>query len=65
MDPIANLQEQLGIADQLIDIDPDSMSHQEMQSAIDNGVRLAELVRSLDEWITNGGFLPPRWKVQG
>lgn len=24
-------------------------------------LRLAELVSSLDEWLTNGGFLPEAW----
>lgn len=56
MDPNANLDEQLQLADRILafdelgDIDPD------------DSVRLAELVKSLDEWITNGGFLPSAWQ---
>jgi hypothetical protein len=26
------------------------------------GDRLAELVHSLDDWLSNGGFLPKRWQ---
>jgi hypothetical protein len=28
----------------------------------EDGVRLAELVVALDEWIRKGGFLPYRWR---
>lgn len=52
MDPNANLEEQLRIADAI-----------ESGTADDDDIaRLAELVRSLDEWLTNGGFLPSAWQ---
>jgi hypothetical protein len=53
MDPNANLKEQLDIARKLLD-DP---------IGEDDVDRLAELVVALDEWISNGGFLPKRWQT--
>lgn len=49
MDPDANLEEQLLIAN-----NPDEME-------ISDGLRLAELVMSLHNWIRGGGFLPKAW----
>ena len=28
----------------------------------EHGLRLADLNEALDEWITNGGFLPEAWR---
>ncbi len=55
MDPNANLQEQLRIVKRLlhestIADDPEVL-----------GVRLAELVEALDEWIRMGGAFPKSW----
>lgn len=60
MDPEANLQEQLQLAQSLIDayeggedIDPEDI------------VRLSDLVLALNEWITKGRFLPTSWRKVG
>lgn len=55
MDPNANLSESLTLADDLAN-DPE---------ASDGAARLAELVLSLNEWITRGGFLPDTWRQSG
>lgn len=56
MDPDANLKEQLRLVRRLsAQIDSD---HEPDAGDVD---RLCELVRSLDEWIAGGGFLPERW----
>ncbi len=53
MDPDANLKELLELAEHLLDQDePDS-------NDVDS---LCELVQALDGWLSNGGFLPERWK---
>ena len=52
MDPNANLAEQRRIAARMIENDEDRPLL---------AYRLAELVEALDEWITNGGFLPSAW----
>lgn len=54
MDPDANLSEQRRIIARMLD---------GTSEAIDTGdaVRLAELARALDEWITRYGFLPAEW----
>ena len=55
MDPDANLQEQIELATAILfgGLDPEPG-----QAA---GYRLAELVLSLDEWLTHQGFPPERW----
>lgn len=52
MDPEANLAEQLRLCERISRGDHD-------ESDVD---RLVELVLSLHEWITRGGFLPARWR---
>lgn len=57
MDPDANLKEQRELAALI-------------QSQLDEGetpdeddvLRLSELVIALDEWISNGGFVPAAWR---
>jgi hypothetical protein len=56
MDPNANLNEQLELAERIaarrgIESDDDAA----------DAARLAELVLALDDWIVQGGFLPGRW----
>lgn len=51
MDPNANLEEQLRLAARLMLEDGDDR----------DALRLAELVKALDAWLTNGGFLPQEW----
>jgi hypothetical protein len=58
MDPDANLAEQLRWAERLTE---DRFSNDRERCAA--GVRLAELVQALDEWIRRGGFVPDRWHV--
>jgi hypothetical protein len=55
MDPKANLKEQLEIASWFLDVECEDRSD---DIALDLAVRLAELVRSLDEWMRAGGFSP-------
>lgn len=52
MDPNANLLEQREIVSRMLD----------SRGKKGDGERLAELVEALDEWISNGGFLPSRWQ---
>lgn len=57
MDPNANLEEQLRLAESILNeeaVDTDDL--------IRDSQRLAELVQALDEWINNGGFLPTAWR---
>lgn len=61
MDPDANLTEQLSLAaDVLETVWPDGLSP-EAEEMFDKAGRLAELVSSLNDWITSGGFLPKPW----
>jgi len=57
MDPDTNLREQLQLAKKI-------MRHVDKGKPIDldDVDRLADLVVSLDDWITRGGFLPQRWE---
>jgi len=55
MDPDENLKEQLQLAGAIIHLaDQD-------YDATEDAVRLAELVRALNDWISRGGFLPGAW----
>lgn len=59
MDPNANLKEMLELASSIQEI-----YEQEDGNGIDldDANRLAQLVESLNGWITNGGFLPAAWQ---
>lgn len=61
MDPDANLEEALRLAEALIKDDPDTFDSSAAHGAISDGQRLAELVTALDGWIRKGGFLPKVW----
>lgn len=50
MDPTANLAEQRRIVERIVNGDSSA-----------DWSRLAELVEALDNWISNGGFLPQQW----
>lgn len=54
MDPNANLQHLRSLAEQLIE--PADDTADSLLAA-----ELAEHVLALNEWITNGGFLPAQW----
>lgn len=64
MDPSENIKEQRLLIGRLLDNENDDKE----EGSIDSGdaVRLAELARALDEWISSGGLLPWSWrKVRG
>ena len=56
MDPNANLQEQLKLAEAI-----QSSAHRSDEYILSDALRLAELVEALDGWITKKGFPPDRW----
>ena len=56
MDPDANLQEQITLANGIIE-----SAENETGEIILQAIRLAELVLSLDEWLTHQGFPTERW----
>jgi len=53
MDPNANLEEQLRLANKIL----------AGVGYASDGVRLAELVLALDHWLNTSGFLPARWEA--
>ena len=54
MDPNTNLKDQRDIIARIDTGEVDSYLFD----------RLIELTRALDEWLTNGGFLPSSWTVR-
>jgi hypothetical protein len=54
MDPDANLLEQRQIVQRMLSAD---------EVDISDALRLAELVKDLDHWLSKGGFRPHRWRV--
>jgi hypothetical protein len=55
MDPNANLEEMLELAESLLNADRyENFPRQDAE-------RLSELVQALDGWLSAGGFLPSRW----
>lgn len=66
MDPNANLNELLSLAEQIADAQDEDDGEQD-DSTFPDGFdrsdlyRFAELVQALDEWLTKGGFKPDRW----
>jgi hypothetical protein len=59
MDPNANLDEQLSLAESMIQAYNDPNSNGIDQ---DDANRLAEFVQALHSWISSGGFLPKQWE---
>lgn len=62
MDPDANLQEQRETRARMREIEnlaDMERSHEYTHLAM----RLNELSKALDEWITNGGFVPKAWAL--
>lgn len=59
MDPNANLSEQLDLAAELL------TQHEHTQEKLSeyDTARLCELVLTLNNWISSGGFLPDRWEL--
>lgn len=75
MDPDSNLEEQLKLADSLLETldgveeledggtDDEGMTRDDLiDEVLSDSGRLAELVASLDGWICKGGFLPKAWR---
>jgi len=54
VDPDANIEEQLKLAERIND--PNRTWSNE------DACRLAELVVALDEWLADGNFVPGRWR---
>lgn len=61
MDPTANINEQREIAARIMVAVDCADSAGDFTVDKDDAYRLAELVQSLDQWISGGGFLPARW----
>lgn len=61
MDPNANLNEQLELAEEMLKAYEDEDGNGIDQ---DDAARLAELVRALDGWLSSRGFLPKRWSME-
>lgn len=65
MDPDANLNEQRELAASILetlDVDEDDVENIDIDELRYDVERLAELVQSLDTWISRGGFLPKDWR---
>ena len=62
MDPNANLKEQRKIASIILEWFDTATEEADFPET--EAQRLAELVQSLDEWISKGGFLPDAWVKQ-
>ena len=59
MDPDANLEQQLSLADTII-ADATAFGTVDVEYAH----RLAHLIFALDKWLVYGGTLPNRWRKQ-
>lgn len=68
MDPNTNLDEQLYLAAEIRKIITGAadgfLNADERANLMSKGLRLAELIESLDHWITGGGFVPDRWNAR-
>jgi len=62
MDPDANLEEQLSLAQSIIEGDNVDPEGHHVVSSPEDAERLAELVLALHEWIQKGGALPSAWE---
>ena len=58
MDPNANWEEQLRLAQAILDGDGEQREGEGLSQDAD---RLAELVLALNDWIRGGGFPPAAW----
>lgn len=67
MDPTANLEEQLALANDLVNLQVSDEGlaalPEELAEVVDCASQLAERVIALNEWITKGGFLPRPWDM--
>lgn len=67
MDPNANLTAQRRLCDRIRAVQDTEPTHdvrlmaEQVATLAQYGTELAELVESLDAWITAGGFLPGAW----
>lgn len=62
MDPNENLRETLELCRLLRDGADNDDDDFDAGEGVD---RLLELVEALDGWLSNGGFLPTRWRREG
>jgi hypothetical protein len=69
MDPNANLEQQLDLAREITEDNPDADNLEAVEAFNERqqmrADQLAEHVIALHEWITNGGFLPSEWEAPG
>jgi hypothetical protein len=62
MDPDANLEEQLSLAQSIIEGDNVDPEGHHVAPSPEDAERLAELVLALHEWIQKGGAMPAVWE---
>lgn len=62
MDPNANLDELLILANGFLEAADEDDEEAREPIDVDVVIRMAELVTALDGWIRGGGFLPTQWK---
>lgn len=63
MDPTANLEEQLKLAQKIIKAcEIDMVPAVLTRIVAADGQRLAELVDALDGWVRKGGAMPEQWE---
>jgi hypothetical protein len=62
MDPQANLDEQIALAQSLTDSEQTCGCGAGAHIDTGDAVRLAELVLALNDWLASGGFAPERRK---
>lgn len=67
MDPNSNLKDQVELAKAILAAalaaaeTADDGEVEDGQSFFENAINLSEMVLALDQWLSNGGFLPTRW----
>ena len=62
MDPNATLEQIRDLYTNLVDLLDEEYAVGRGKFG-DDAIRLAELVEALDEWLSNGGFLPKAWAI--
>jgi hypothetical protein len=65
MDPNTNLDEQRQLKLELDQMGYSALNAEHQRLRIEKLERLAELAEALDQWLSDGGFLPRSWAVAG
>ncbi len=63
MDPNACLGKILAVARGLVELNPEEMDLEDLESNLTDAVEMSQMIMDLDEWIKKGGFLPADWRV--